>query len=127
MTFITKVLYLTILFYKYTQSFNIKGFHNLQTIVSTKAITNSITNRFSTEIINENFIISDIMHHNMHIEGDLFCLLLIITSIIYKTSSDDTSINKLQNFEMFSKTQKRTNLYLLILAIVFTRNIDNAI
>lgn len=127
MTFITKVLCLSILFYKSTQCFNIKGFHNLQTIVFTKAITNSITNRFSTEVINEDLIMNDLIHQNTHIEGSLFYLLLVITSIIYKSTSNDTSINKLQKFEEFSKTQKRTRVYLLIIAIIFTRNIDNAI
>ena len=109
-------------------AFNIKPLNNLQTILSTKAIATAISNRFNTEFVNENLILNDIMRHNTHIEADILYFLIITCYIIYRSNpQENTVIKKLEQFEGFSIIQKRTNKYLFILAIVFTRNIDNAI
>ena len=123
MNIISKFLFF-ILFYKSLHGFNIKN--NLQTILSTKAITSAFANRINTEVFNENLIISDIIHHNTHIDVDILYFALITGSLIYKLNYNE-KIVKLNDFEIFTKNQKRTNLCLFILAIVFTRNIENAI
>lgn len=155
MFFLNKVLFLQLLFYKQYYSFkhrnnlinkfhsnsslsmihndcilfkfNIKNFNSLQNIVTSKAITTAFTNRLNNEIINENFIINSIFHHNTHLETDILYFTVITISIIYQINNSNIINKKLNNFERFSYTKRRTNFYLFILAIVFTRNIENAI
>jgi hypothetical protein len=127
MHFLYKVLYLSLFIYKSIQGFNIRNINTLQTIVSTKAVAAAISERFNIEAYNENFIISDIMHHNTHVEADILYFILITGSLLYRSNIDDSSIKKLEQFEGFSTIRRRTNKCLFILAIVFTRNIENAI
>ena len=122
-----KVLYISIFIYKSIHGFNIRNINSLQSILSTKAISSAITNRLNIEAFNENFIISDIMHHNQHIEADIVYFLLVTSIILYRTAEDEKTIQKLEQFEGFSTIQMRTNKCLLVLAIVFTRNVENAI
>jgi hypothetical protein len=127
MHFLTKVLYLSFLFYKSSQGFNIKPFTTLEAIVSSKAIASAIVNRLNAEVFNENIIISGIMHHNTHIEADILYFIFITGSVLYRATEQEKVTQKLTQFDTFSTIQKRTNVYLFILAIVFTRNIENAI
>lgn len=127
MHFLYKVLYLSLFIYKSIHGFNFKNINSLQNIVSTKAITSAISERFNVEAFNENIIISDIMHHNTHIEADILYFALITGSLLYRSNIDDDSIKKLEKFSSFSTIRRRTNKCLFILAIVFTRSIENAI
>ena len=127
MHFLYKVLYLSLFIYKSIHGFNIRNINSLQNIVSAKAITSAISERFNIEAYNENLIISDIMHHNTHIEADILYFVLITGSLLYRSNIDDDSIKKLEKFSSFSTIRRRTNKCLFILAIVFTRNIENAI
>jgi len=127
MYFLTKVLALSFLFYTSIQGFSIKPLVTLETILSTKAIANALTNRLNIEAFNENILINDIMHHNTHIEADILYFICITGSVLYRATEQEKVTKKLNQFETFSTVQKRTNVYLFILAIVFTRNIENAI
>jgi len=127
MHFLYKVLYLSLFIYKSIHGFNIRNINSLQNIVSTKAVTAAISERFTVEGFNENLIISDIMHHNTHIETDILYFVFITCSLLYRANIDDSSIKKLERFSSFSTIRRRTNKCLFILAIVFTRNIENAI
>jgi len=127
MKIITNVLLLFLLFNKCIQGFNIKSFNNLQSIISLKAFTSTLADRLNIEYVNENLILNDVLHHNTHIEVDVFYFLLLTASIMQRSKQEVTYIKKLEKFEGFSVAQKRTNKCFFILAIVFTRNIDNAI
>jgi hypothetical protein len=127
MHFLYKVLYLSLFIYKSIHGFNIRNINSLQNIVSTKAITSAISERFNVEAFNENIIINDIMHHNTHVEADILYFALITGSLLYRSNIDDDSIKKLEKFSSFSTIRRRTNKCLFILAIVFTRSIENAI
>ena len=127
MKYFTNVLFLSLLIYKSIQGFNIRNFSNLQTIISTRAIMSTIMDRFNSEVIKENFM-SDIIHTNtQHINIDVFYLFVIANSIMYNTNYNKNILQKLEKIEDFYTIQMRTKKCLLILAIVFSRNIENAI
>ena len=127
MHFLYKVLYLSLFIYKSIHGFNFKNINSLQNIISTKAITSAIGERFNIEAYNENFIISDIVNHNTHIEADILYFLLVTGSLFYRFNNEDNNIKKFEQLEGFSIIRRRTSKCLFILAIVFTRNIENAI
>ena len=127
MHFLYKVLYLSLFIYKSIHGFNFKNINSLQNIISTKAITSAIGERFNIEAYNENFIISDIVNHNTHIEADILYFIFITGSLFYRFNNKDNTIKKFEQLEGFSIIRRRTSKCLFILAIVFTRNIENAI
>ena len=127
MHFLYKVLYLSLFIYKSIHGFNFKNINSLQNIISTKAITSAIGERFNIEAYNENFIISDIVNHNTHIEADILYFIFITGSLFYRFNNEDNNIKKFEQLEGFSIIRRRTSKCLFILAIVFTRNIENAI
>ena len=87
----------------------------------------TIMDRFNSEVIKENFM-SDIIHTNtQHINIDVFYLFVIANSIMYNTNYNKNILQKLEKIEDFYTIQMRTKKCLLILAIVFSRNIENAI
>jgi hypothetical protein len=62
----------------------------------------------------------------------MFCVA-IYTTILYGTIvyftyyQDKEQIKKLNNIEMFSNTKKQINMLLIILILLFTKNVENAI
>ena len=104
-----------------------KPFSTLEAIVSSKAFASAVVNRLNIEAVNENILINDIMHHNTHIEADILYFIFITGSVLYRATEQEKVTQKLTQFDTFSTVKKRTNVYLFILAIVFTRNIENAI
>lgn len=128
MHFLYKVLSLSLFISYFGDAFTIKSISSLENILSTKAITNAIYTRFNHEVINENLFINNIILHNTHIETDILYFLVITYSLLYASNTDEKNvIKKLEKFERFSITQRRTSRCLLILFSVFTRSIDNAI
>lgn len=99
----------------------------LRLIVSGEAFVSSVANNLYREIP-ENFIINSLFKTRYHMELDILYVSIIILSIYsrYQEVSDPSS-ERWNKIPMYLKTQKRTNRFIIVLMIVFTKNIENAI
>jgi hypothetical protein len=113
--------------------FNIRQ-SGLQNIITTRAFLTTLTEKINTEIISDNNLLNEISNtqYSHHIENMFYVGMyttILYSAIVYFTYSKDTStqIEKLNNIEMFSNTKKRFNMLLIVLILLFTKNIENAI
>jgi len=96
-------------------------------IVSSEALTGSLTNNFY-RILPENFIIDSMFRTRFHPELDVFYLCLIFISLYSRYKEFDSKTdNRWYSIPMYSLIQKKANTVLLIMMLVFTKNIENAI
>ena len=116
-----------------TYGFNIRQ-SGLQNIITTRAFVTTLTEKINTEIISDNNLLNEISNtqYSHHIENMFYVGMyttILYSAIVYFTYSKDTStqIEKLNNIEMFSNTKKRFNMLLIVLILLFTKNIENAI
>jgi len=116
-----------------TYGFNIRQ-SGLQNIIATRAFVTTLTEKINTEIISDNNLLNEISNaqYSHHIENMFYVGMyttILYSAIVYFTYSKDTStqIEKLNNIEMFSNTKKRFNMLLIVLILLFTKNIENAI
>jgi hypothetical protein len=120
---------LTLLLFQQILAFNIKNnYINLQNIVISSAVMTTITKRINSEIINETIVMSDITNiksHTQQINIILDSLLVLLLVTQYKTAINYDQ--KFVNIDLYSETQKSTNIFILIVLFVFTRNVENAI
>jgi hypothetical protein len=120
---------LVLLLFHQIIAFNIKNnYINLQNIVISSAVMTTITKRINSEIINETIVMSDITNiksHTQQINIILDSLLVVLLVTQYKTAINYDQ--KFVNIDLYSETQKSTNIFILIVLFVFTRNVENAI
>jgi hypothetical protein len=118
---------LTLLLFQQIVAFN-KNNINLRNIVISSAVMTTITKRINSELINESLVMNDITNINSHgqqinIVFDALLVLLLVTQYKSIVNYD----KKLLDIELYSKTQKSANKFILVVLFVFTRNIENAI
>ncbi len=120
---------LVLLLFHQIIAFNTKNnYINLQNIVISSAVMTTITKRINSEIINETIVMSDITNiksHTQQINIILDSLLVLLLVTQYKTAINYDQ--KFVNIDLYSETQKSTNIFILIVLFVFTRNVENAI
>jgi len=120
---------LVLLLFHQIIAFNTKNnYINLQSIVISSAVMTTITKRINSEIINETIVMSDITNiksHTQQINIILDSLLVLLLVTQYKTAINYDQ--KFVNIDLYSETQKSTNIFILIVLFVFTRNVENAI
>ena len=102
------------------------GFTPIRNIVTTQAFTSSLLNNINQEFISENNVINDIVHYHLHPELDViytsvFAVTLYLQYIFYIEKKN------WEDIELYSVYRKRFNMLLMVLFIVFAKNIDNAI
>ena len=106
-------------------------YSNLQNIISSQAILSTLTNRLNREFIasTDNYFISDFSSYksSYHCEEDAVFFLVLLGSLYFQYNHIMYIENRLENFEIFSKTRRNINSILLIFIVVITRNVDNAI
>jgi len=96
----------------------------LRTIISSTAVLSTISNKINKEIVNDNFILQ-LSHTHYHDES--FYLGLLVSSL-WSYYSYNYNINpRLENFEMYSKSKKFTNIFFIVFVIIFNRDVENAI
>lgn len=119
---------LTLLLFQQIVAWNMKNYINLQNIIISSAVMTTVTKRINSELINETIVMNDITNINSHTQQinivlDSLLVLFLVTQ--YKTTL--TYDQKFLNIELYSETQNSTNIFILIVLFVFTRNVENAI
>uniref|UniRef100_A0A6C0LS50 Uncharacterized protein n=1 Tax=viral metagenome TaxID=1070528 RepID=A0A6C0LS50_9ZZZZ len=101
--------------------------NTLQSIIASQAVLSSITNKINTEIISENTIVKILNEFQSHASEDIIYGLVFVGSLYSQYKYTYYIENKLQNIDVFMNTQRRTNMILLTVLIIFTKNIENAV
>lgn len=98
---------------------------SLQSILASRAILSSFSEKMGEELMTNNYVFQDILidHSKNHFNMDLFYLMLLG----FVLSNARTNVGKLSNLEWFSNIQKKTNIFILVIMIIFNRNVENAI
>jgi hypothetical protein len=98
---------------------------SLQSIVTSRAIISTFSEKIGEELMTNNYVFQDILidHSKNHFNMDLFYLMLLG----FVLSNARTNVSKFSNWEWFSDIQKKTNILILVLMIIFNRNVENAI
>jgi hypothetical protein len=137
----TKVFYIleTLCIWIWTMPHLITGFNvrqnSLQNIIATRAIVRTVIEKIDTELVTENTLVNEIskVQQDMHNEHILYAAILIFGVYglyIYTANFNEKNsmkYEKLNNIEMFSKIKRAMNIAFIVITILFTRNIENAI
>lgn len=119
---------LSLLLFQQILAFNIKNHINLQNIVMSSALMATITKRINMELINETIVMNDITNinsHNQQVNIILDSLLVSLLVTQYKTITNYDK--KLIDIQLYSQTRNTSNIFMLTVLFVFTRNVENAV
>ena len=120
---------------------------SLQTIISSEAIISTLVDRLKQEFLSDNFsLLRDVLnniitkHNNGNISGyvgshsmnlDYLYLCVLVSTLSSNPGTllqnENVMMNKWHTISMFSTIKRRTNVCILVLMILFNRNIENAI
>ena len=101
--------------------------NTLQSIIASQAVLSSITNKINTEIISENTVVNIFKQLQTHASEDIIYGLVFAGSLYSQYKYTYYIENKLQDIDVFTNTQRRTNTILLTFLIIFTKNIENVV
>jgi hypothetical protein len=100
---------------------------NVRNIVSSQAVLSTVNNQLNNEVLNLNFATTELSVFRYHPELDAFYTFVGVLSVYLQYKYFSYIENKWKNVETYTTAQKVTNYILLILMIVFTKNVENAI
>jgi hypothetical protein len=133
----TKVFYLLqllLIIPKLITGFNIRQ-NSVKNIIATRAIVRTVIEKLDTELITENTLVNEISKAQQYLHNDeiIYATILIFgvyglyiyTTNLYEKNS--IKYEKLNNIEMFSTIKRAMNIAFIVITIIFTRNIENAI
>ena len=100
---------------------------NVRNIVSSQAVLSTVNNQVNTEFLNYNFATMEISNSLHHPALDALYTVLAFLSVYFQYKYFSYIENKWKNVETYTNAQKITSNILLILMIVFTKNVENAI
>jgi len=133
----TKVFYLLqllLIIPKLITGFNIRQ-NSLKNIIATRAIVRTVIEKLDTELVTENTLVNEISKTQQYLHNDeiIYATMLIFGVYglyIYTTNFNEKNsikYKKLNNIEMFSNIKRKMNIAFIVITIIFTRNIENAI
>jgi hypothetical protein len=100
---------------------------NVRNIVSSQAVLSTVNSQVSNEVLNFNFATAEMSGFRYHPELEVLYFVTAIVSAYLQYKYFSYIENKWKKVDTFSVTQKMTNQILLILMILFTKNVENAI
>jgi hypothetical protein len=104
-----------------------QAFSPLQNIISMQASVYAITKSLHNEVFNEGAFL-DAITKSHYIGSDIISTGLLGAAFFSKIKSIDSPDNdKWQTIPLYNKTKKNISKIVLILMIIFTKNIENAI
>lgn len=98
----------------------------LRTLISSQAFVSTFLDGVVRELP-ESVIISSLSDMHFRPDFDFVCLGLIGLSVYFKGCQNGRLDNKWTSIEMYSNIQKITRVLILVLIIVLTKNVENAI
>ena len=104
-----------------------KNMSNLQNIIMSQAIMSSVANKLNLEIVNDSNLLYEFKRLQYNPYEDIIYGLIIAGSLYSQYRYSDYIDNKLQNIDVFLRTQRNTNAFMLAFIMIFSKNIENAL
>ena len=98
----------------------------LRTLISSQAFVSTFMDGVVRELP-EGFILNSLLNIHFKTDFDVVCLGLIGVSVYLRGYSYSSLDNKWTSIEMYSNIQKITRVLILVLSIVLTKNVENAV
>lgn len=98
----------------------------LRSLVSSQAFVYTVLDGVVRELP-ESFIITSLSNMHFTPDFDFLCIGLIGLSVYFKGYRYDRLDDKWTSIEMYSNIQKITRVLILVLIIVLTKNVENAV
>ena len=98
----------------------------VRSIVSSQAFTSSLLRNINQEFISDNSVVKDIVQYHLHPELDLiytsmFGLTLYLQYSMYMNRSN------WEDIDLYIIQRRRFNIFIMVIFVIFVRNVDNAI
>ena len=104
-----------------------KNMSNLQNIIISQAIMSSVANKLNLEIVNDSNLLYEFRRLQYNPSEDVIYALIISGSLYSQYKYISYIDNKLQNIDVFLRTQRLTNTFMLSFIMIFSKNIENAL
>ena len=104
-----------------------KNMSNLQNIIISQAIMSSVANKLNLEIVNDSNLLYEFRRLQYNPYEDVLYGLIIAGSFYSQYKYISYIDNKLQNIDVFLRTQRNTNAFMLAFIMIFSKNIENAL
>ena len=101
-------------------------FTPVKNLVATQAFTESLLNNINQEFITDGSVAKDIFQYHLHTELDIFYTTIFIGTAYLQYNMFNNKKNW-NDIELYKKSRRSFNAILMILFVIFVRNIDNAI
>ena len=100
---------------------------NLQNIIISQAIMSSVANKLNLEIVNDSNLLYELRRLQYNPSEDVLYVIIIAGSLYSQYRYSNYIDNKLQNIDVFLRTQRNTNAFMLSFIMIFSKNIENAL
>jgi len=100
-------------------------FGTLETIVSREAFLASVRKQMMFEVVDANPLIKNINHAITFYPSDWITYLLILSSIFVIKSREKSE--RLENLPAFQKKRRNFETAIIMFAVIFMKNVENAI
>ena len=104
-----------------------KNMSNLQNIIISQAIMSSVANKLNLEIVNDSNLLYEFRRLQYNPSEDVIYAVIISGSLYSQYKYISYIENKLQNIDVFLRTQRLTNTFMLAFIMIFSKNIENAL
>ena len=100
--------------------------NSLQNLLASRAIVTTFGEHIVEEVFTNSNVIQQVLldHSKTQLNLDLFYILIL--GIVLNNTKTNIS-KRLTEVTAFSDIQKKTNIFVLVLLIIFNRNVENAI
>jgi hypothetical protein len=98
----------------------------LRTLISSQAFVSTFLDGVVRELP-EGFILNSLLNLHFKTDFDIVCLGLIGVSVYFRGYQYYRLDDKWTSIEMYSNIQKITRVLILVLIIVLTKNVENAV
>jgi hypothetical protein len=102
------------------------GFTPIRSIITSQAFTESLINNINQEFVTDGGVVKDIFQYHLHPELDI-AYIGIFMGTAYLQYCMFIDRKNWDNVELYQKSRRGFNAFLMIMFIIFVRNIDNAI
>ena len=98
----------------------------IRSIVASQAFTSSLLRNINQEFISDNGVVKDIIQYHLHPELDLIYTTMFALTLYLQYSMYMNRTNW-EDIDLYIIQRRRFNLFIMIVFVIFVRNVDNAI
>jgi len=98
----------------------------VRSMITYRAFTSSVLNTINEQFIVDNDIVNDLLQSHAHVASDIL-YTFILGFTVYLQLKFYVSKQNWEDIELYSSIRRKSNSLLLILFVVFIKNVENAI